>query len=376
MPPAPIKRYFLAFVLFFSFSLIPLNSFANTSNALDNKIQNQNLKYTIQHINNSVLTVKQYADFLNAVAWQSDIHALYSFSDNFNQNQIPIIRTVNSDNTYHYLVIPGMEEFAMTGISLNSAKRYCNWSLNGSQPLDESTSPDDVTENGAYFFTQSLDGEEIVEVNPNTSYYISNEDESDEKTTDTWLNSNSFLPFYINIVSEEVFSSQDTLPLFNKGALNPPPNTSIFHLTPKDKLLLKGAIVTGEFLLLSAACFMVGELILDYFIFQMEREAILKAFPVGRFVVDAVHIIVNSFLEGGEMSVASSFLEAVLTAGIHFSESSACFVVGEVFYDIFISKMGTKAILETFPLGRIITKVVHIVFNSFLAGEAAGDDAE
>jgi formylglycine-generating enzyme required for sulfatase activity len=98
------------------------------------------------------ITNAQYAQFLNAVAAQSDPHQLW----HRNQAEGPMgfIRRVGESGQYRYIVAPGQENLPVVYVSWFSAARYCNWlhygqPALGSENLAGATTEGDAT-HGAY----------------------------------------------------------------------------------------------------------------------------------------------------------------------------------------------------------------------------------
>ncbi|KAB2642397.1 MAG: formylglycine-generating enzyme family protein [Verrucomicrobia bacterium] len=129
------------------------------------------------------ITVSQYCDFLNAVASQNDPHHLYKKE----MTEDPSIACINQtkltkeDGTcfFYYEPFENRGRIPISYVSLNDAKRFCNWLECGAPNNNEDPLfLTECTEQGAYVFSQksSLEKEE-TRFNPEAHYYIPSEDE-------------------------------------------------------------------------------------------------------------------------------------------------------------------------------------------------------
>lgn len=131
----------------------------------------------IYQIGKYEVTAKQYASFLNAVAWKEDPHALYHVKMGSDQKVASIKRAILADGSYYYDVILGREKLPITYVSLNDAERFCNWLENGAPTSDQDYALlQESTEKGAYNFKKS-NNQEVVEANPNALYHIPSDNE-------------------------------------------------------------------------------------------------------------------------------------------------------------------------------------------------------
>lgn len=139
--------------------------------------------YTYQ-IGKYEVTIGEYAEFLNAVASESDPYGLWNSS-----MTIPNIQGISrsgSSGNYSYSVMNASSvsgsstNMPVTGVSWFSAARFANWMANGQPTGIESAG---TTENGAYALNGKKSGTTISKntINPNTnaapSYYIPTENE-------------------------------------------------------------------------------------------------------------------------------------------------------------------------------------------------------
>jgi hypothetical protein len=113
------------------------------------------------------ITVSQYCDFLNAVASQNDPHHLYKKE----MTEDPSIACINQtkltkeDGTcfFYYEPFENRGRIPISYVSLNDAKRFCNWLECGAPNNNEDPLfLTECTEQGAYVFSQksSLEKEE------------------------------------------------------------------------------------------------------------------------------------------------------------------------------------------------------------------------
>lgn len=139
--------------------------------------------YTYQ-IGKYEVTIGEYAEFLNAVASESDPYGLWNSS-----MTIPNIQGISrsgSSGNYSYSVINASSvsgssiNMPITGVSWFSAARFANWMSNGQPTGIESAG---TTENGAYALNGKKSGTTVSRntINPNTNraptYYIPTENE-------------------------------------------------------------------------------------------------------------------------------------------------------------------------------------------------------
>ena len=109
-------------------------------------------------------TIRQYAEFLNAVA-KTDSYGLYS--TNMDEAHIAGIIRNGSDGSYSYSVSPGSGLRPITYVSWFDAARFCNWLHNGQGSAS--------TETGAYTLNGAMSG--IYNVNPGAKIWIPTENE-------------------------------------------------------------------------------------------------------------------------------------------------------------------------------------------------------
>lgn len=131
------------------------------------------------------VTIGEYAEFLNAVASESDPYGLWNST-----MVIPNIQGISrsgSSGNYSYSVMNTSSEsgissnnMPVTGVSWFSAARFANWMANGQPNGNESAG---TTENGAYTLNGKKTGTTVIRntINPNTNaaptYYIPTENE-------------------------------------------------------------------------------------------------------------------------------------------------------------------------------------------------------
>jgi formylglycine-generating enzyme required for sulfatase activity len=116
--------------------------------------------------------------FLNAVACKEDAHNLYHTEMGSDQKVACILRSTNADSTYHYDVIPGMDNLPITYVCLSDAERFSNWKGNGSPTADQLYDfLQQSTEIGAYNFSQDRNGKEVVSINSDAPYHIPSQNE-------------------------------------------------------------------------------------------------------------------------------------------------------------------------------------------------------
>jgi hypothetical protein len=92
------------------------------------------------------VTTIEYARFLNAVAYGSDPYTLYNATmlTNYSSGPQKIAKTPNTDGTYKYTVLKGLEWSPISYINWTEAARYCNYLTTGN------------TETGVYVFTNGV----------------------------------------------------------------------------------------------------------------------------------------------------------------------------------------------------------------------------
>lgn len=123
----------------------------------------------VYQIGRHEVTVRQYTDFLNAVA-RSDPHALYNTAMGSDVNVAGITRTGTS-GAYSYQVIANGGSSANRPIAYVSwfdAARFANWMENGQGNGD--------TETGAYTLAGATSGAAVAR-NPNARFFVPSENE-------------------------------------------------------------------------------------------------------------------------------------------------------------------------------------------------------
>lgn len=127
------------------------------------------------------VTIKQYTDFLNAVA-KTDTYSLYNTNMGANLNSAGISRS-GASGAYTYSVMNNGGLSAnrpITFVTWFNAARFANWMSNGQKSGSQSQS---TTENGAYTLNGAMSGKAPAKnsINPNTgappTYYIPLENE-------------------------------------------------------------------------------------------------------------------------------------------------------------------------------------------------------
>jgi len=103
----------------------------------------------VYQINKYETTVSQYATFLNSIATNSDPYQLWKNQMNPNVSTRGIIRSVNSDGSFNYLV----KGDGSKPVEVNwfDSARFCNWMQNGATASSS-------TETGAYELNGALTG--------------------------------------------------------------------------------------------------------------------------------------------------------------------------------------------------------------------------
>ncbi|HLB33314.1 MAG TPA: hypothetical protein VJK54_03660, partial [Chthoniobacterales bacterium] len=130
-----------------------------TANNDNNQVKGDDSDITL-----STITVRQYCDFLNAVAINNDAHHLY---DAKGESHLGPIICHRISEAYHYSVITGKENESITGISILDGMRYCNWLENGQSIGEEGA---ETTEEGVY----TLKGNKLIAINPHATNYLFN----------------------------------------------------------------------------------------------------------------------------------------------------------------------------------------------------------
>ncbi len=115
----------------------------------------------------SLVTVREYADFLNAVA-PADYHSLY------HETMSEIVRTGKAGE-YQYEVREGTENLPITYVTWFDAARYCNWKEHGSPARDEMTP--EVTETGSYTLNDGMT--QFVMKNQGAHYVLPRKEEDE-----------------------------------------------------------------------------------------------------------------------------------------------------------------------------------------------------
>ena len=90
------------------------------------------------HISRNLITVAQYAEFLNAVA-KTDPHELYNrqylgrnaYGDYTGREYGTLIERNGTDGDHSYTVAPGAANLPIPGVSWFDAARFANWMHNG-----------------------------------------------------------------------------------------------------------------------------------------------------------------------------------------------------------------------------------------------------
>jgi len=124
---------------------------------------------SVYRVGRHEVTIRQYADFLNAVA-RSDPHALYNTAMGSDVNVAGITRTGTS-GAYSYGVIDNGGSSANRPIAYVSwfdAARFANWMENGQGNGD--------TETGAYTLNGATSGAAVAK-NPGATFFVPSEDE-------------------------------------------------------------------------------------------------------------------------------------------------------------------------------------------------------
>jgi formylglycine-generating enzyme required for sulfatase activity len=119
------------------------------------------------------ITHRQYAEFLDAVASESDPYGLYN--PNLGRDiEYSGIRQVGEPGNYSYELLERREERPMTWATFWRAIRFSNWMHNG-QP----TGPQgpDTTEDGAYTITEEGIANNTITRNPDAQIFIPSTDE-------------------------------------------------------------------------------------------------------------------------------------------------------------------------------------------------------
>lgn len=121
------------------------------------------------YINKYMVTVCEYAEFLNAVG-STDTYGLYS--GNMANNRCGLIRS-GSNGSYTYSIRSSYSNKPIVWVSWLNAARYCNW-LTNNKPNGLQTSS--TTENGSYTLNGLTSGS-AVSRNINGLYFIPSENE-------------------------------------------------------------------------------------------------------------------------------------------------------------------------------------------------------
>ena len=127
------------------------------------------VSYSYQ-ISSYLVTVCEYAEFLNAVA-RTDSYNLYR--SQMSSTRCGILRSGSSGN-YIYTVSGGYGNKPVTWVSWLEAARYCNW-LHNNKP-NSGTQTSSTTETGAYTLNGITSGNAPARSN-SASYYIPSENE-------------------------------------------------------------------------------------------------------------------------------------------------------------------------------------------------------
>lgn len=162
--------------LFFLIALITLSvslSAASTPSA-DEFVAVSNNNY---QLGKGLVTVDQYAAFLNAVASKEDPHHLYK-----PEMEYSIVHDEErSRNGDAYAIFPDQADRPITFITLHDAMRYINWVEHGEPTFEEAEqffqqTGQKVSETGAYNFSMES-GVEVASANSNATYYLPTLDE-------------------------------------------------------------------------------------------------------------------------------------------------------------------------------------------------------
>ena len=157
-------------------SIFSLITIGDPCNAPDD--QGRGAVEKIYQIGKYEVTARQYAGFLNAVAWKEDPHGLYHSEMGSDKKVACIQRGINDDGTYRYDLIDDQRgDLPITYVTLNDAERFCNWLENGLPGRDQDYQfLQQSTESGAYIFSQQ-DNQMFAEANPNAHYHLPSDDE-------------------------------------------------------------------------------------------------------------------------------------------------------------------------------------------------------
>lgn len=149
-----------------------------------------------------LVTVREYTDFLNAVA-VTDSHTLY-------HETMSEVTRLGEPDTYHYELSAEGETLPITFVTWFDEARYCNWKEHGSPAREEVTS--ETTETGSY--TLNDDMSECVVKNEGTHYFLSMEE--DIGFNDPTLSSNDRGFYILKVDGADRFNAASFL-----GASNP-----------------------------------------------------------------------------------------------------------------------------------------------------------
>jgi len=126
-------------------------------------------------IEKTLVPVRKYVDFLNAVAATKDLHGLYHHE----MQSLIFYHPQGWFNKAYYSAVLGQADHSIIYVAVEDVIRFYNWEEWGEPTAEEVAmiGPQIVTESGAYFFHDEVDNKSSVTANSDASYALPSQDQ-------------------------------------------------------------------------------------------------------------------------------------------------------------------------------------------------------